>query len=61
MILNDRKVKLIQIAETLKISKERVGHIVHEYLDMESSVQSGCRESSQSTKNNNELMILSNV
>ncbi|QQP42126.1 Putative DD34D transposase, partial [Caligus rogercresseyi] len=34
MILNDRKVKLIQIAETLKISKKRVGHIVHEYLDM---------------------------
>ncbi|QQP54963.1 Mariner transposase, partial [Caligus rogercresseyi] len=34
MILNDRKVKLIQIAETLKISKERVGHIVDEYWDM---------------------------
>jgi hypothetical protein len=32
--LNDRKVKLIEIAETLKISKERVGHIVHEYLDI---------------------------
>jgi hypothetical protein len=34
IILNDRKVKLIEIAETLKISKERVGHIVHEYLDI---------------------------
>jgi hypothetical protein len=34
IILNDRKVKMIEIAETLKISKERVGHIVHEYLDM---------------------------
>ena len=34
IILNDRKVKLIEIAETLKISKERVGHIVHEYLNM---------------------------
>lgn len=32
IILNDRKVKLSEIAETLKISKERVGHIVHEYL-----------------------------
>jgi hypothetical protein len=32
--LNDRKRKLIEIAETLKISKERVGHIVHEYLNM---------------------------
>jgi hypothetical protein len=27
-------VKLIEIVETLKISKERVGHIVHEYLDV---------------------------
>jgi hypothetical protein len=34
IILNDREVKLIEIAETLMISKERVGHIVHEYLDM---------------------------
>lgn len=34
IILNDRKVKLIEIAEGLKISKERVGHIVHEYLGM---------------------------
>ncbi|XP_025162257.1 histone-lysine N-methyltransferase SETMAR-like [Harpegnathos saltator] len=34
IILNDRRVKLIDIAETLKISKERVGHIVHEYLNM---------------------------
>jgi hypothetical protein len=33
-LLNDRKVKLIMIAETLKISKECVGHIVHEYLDI---------------------------
>jgi hypothetical protein len=29
---NIKKVKLIEIAETLKISKKRVGHIVHEYL-----------------------------
>jgi hypothetical protein len=34
IILNDRKVKFIEIAETLKISKERVGNIVFEYLDM---------------------------
>lgn len=33
--MNDRKVKLIEIAETLKISKGRVGHIVHEYLGMQ--------------------------
>ena len=34
IIFDNRKVKLIEIAETLKISKERVGHIVDEYLDM---------------------------
>jgi fructose-specific phosphotransferase system component IIB len=34
IILNGRKVNLIEIAETLKISKKRVGHILHEYLDM---------------------------
>jgi hypothetical protein len=31
---NIKKVKLIEIAETLKISKKCVGHIVDEYLDM---------------------------
>jgi hypothetical protein len=35
IILNDRKEKLIEIAETPKISKKRVEHIVHEYLDMQ--------------------------
>jgi hypothetical protein len=30
IILNDRKKKLIEIDETLKISKKRVEHIVHE-------------------------------
>jgi hypothetical protein len=34
IILNGHKVNLIEIAETLKISKKRVRHIVHEYLDM---------------------------
>nr|WP_315898425.1 hypothetical protein [Proteus mirabilis]WNW22282.1 hypothetical protein RRU04_00030 [Proteus mirabilis] len=34
MILNDRKMESIEIAEALKISKERVGHIIHQYLDM---------------------------
>ncbi|KAF7286080.1 hypothetical protein GWI33_008029 [Rhynchophorus ferrugineus] len=32
MILNDRKLKLNEIADTLKISTERVHHIIHEYL-----------------------------
>jgi hypothetical protein len=35
IILNDRKVNLIEIAETLKISKKYIEHIVHEYLDMQ--------------------------
>ncbi|KAF7277766.1 hypothetical protein GWI33_009187 [Rhynchophorus ferrugineus] len=34
MILNDRKLKLNEIADTLKISTERVHHIIREYLDM---------------------------
>ncbi|KAF7265070.1 hypothetical protein GWI33_021592 [Rhynchophorus ferrugineus] len=32
MILNGRKLKLNEIADTLKISTERVHHIIHEYL-----------------------------
>ncbi|XP_076265380.1 uncharacterized protein LOC143199443 [Rhynchophorus ferrugineus] len=34
MILNDRKLKLNEIADTLKILTERVHHIIHEYLGM---------------------------
>ncbi|GFU02052.1 mariner transposase [Trichonephila clavipes] len=34
IISDNRKVKLIEIAETLKISKEHVGDSVNEYLDM---------------------------
>ncbi|KAF7280496.1 hypothetical protein GWI33_005835 [Rhynchophorus ferrugineus] len=33
IILNYRKLKLNEIADTLKISTERVHHIIHEYLD----------------------------
>ena len=32
--LYDCKVKMIEISEILKISKERVGHILNEYLSM---------------------------
>jgi hypothetical protein len=35
IILNYRKMKLIEKAETLKMSKKHVEHIVHEYLDMQ--------------------------
>ncbi|KAF7287962.1 hypothetical protein GWI33_000023 [Rhynchophorus ferrugineus] len=34
MILNDRKLKLNEIADTPKILTERVHHIIHEYLGM---------------------------
>ncbi|KAF7268095.1 hypothetical protein GWI33_018756 [Rhynchophorus ferrugineus] len=32
--LNDRKLKLNEIADTLKISTGRLHHIIHEYLDV---------------------------
>ncbi|KAF7275574.1 hypothetical protein GWI33_011582 [Rhynchophorus ferrugineus] len=34
MILNDRKLKLNEIADTLKVSTEGAHHIIHEYLGM---------------------------
>lgn len=30
MILNNRKLKLVEIDDTLKMSKERISHIVYE-------------------------------
>lgn len=43
MILDNRKRKLIEIADTLKIKDECDGKIVHEYLDMLKLCESGCR------------------
>jgi DNA-binding Xre family transcriptional regulator len=34
MLLDERRMKVREIAETIGISKERVGHILHEELDM---------------------------
>jgi hypothetical protein len=34
MALDDRRMKVREIAETIGISKERVGYILHEELDM---------------------------
>jgi transposase len=34
MVLDDRRMKVREIAETVGISKERVGYILHEELDM---------------------------
>jgi hypothetical protein len=67
IILNDRKVKLIDIAETLKISKKRLEHIVHEYLDMQKLCVAAARGCCAwllrvlTIKINNMLMIRSNV
>jgi hypothetical protein len=34
IILDDSRISIKKIAETLKISRERVGYIIHEILDM---------------------------
>jgi hypothetical protein len=34
MVLDDRRMKMREIAEIIGISKERVGYILHENLDM---------------------------
>ena len=34
MVLDDWRMKVREIAETIGISKERVGYILHEELDM---------------------------
>jgi len=34
MVLDDRRMKVHEIAETIGISKERVGYILHEELNM---------------------------
>jgi histone-lysine N-methyltransferase SETMAR len=34
MILDDQRMKVREIAETIRILKERVGYILHEELDM---------------------------
>jgi hypothetical protein len=51
MVLDDRRMKVREIAETIGISKERVGYILHEELDMKSYARDGCRACSQQIKN----------
>jgi hypothetical protein len=34
MVLDDRQMKVLEISDTIGISKERVGYILHEELDM---------------------------
>ena len=61
IILSDRKVKLQEIADILKISKGTVFKVVHENLSMKNCIPSGCRVYSQWNKSNNESMIRSVV
>jgi predicted phosphatase len=51
MVLDDRRMKVREIAETIGISKECVGYILHEELDIKSFAQNGCRTCSQQIKN----------
>jgi hypothetical protein len=49
-ILDERRIKVREIAENICISKERVGYILHE-LDMKIFAQDGCRACSHKIKN----------
>jgi len=51
MVSDDGRKKVREIAETIGISKERVGYILHEELDMKNFAQDGCRTCSQQLKN----------
>jgi histone-lysine N-methyltransferase SETMAR len=51
MVLDYRRMKVGEIAETIGISKERVGYILHKELNMKTFAQFGCRACSQQIKN----------
>ena len=52
MLWDGWRMKVREIAENIGISKERVGYILHEELDMKKSfAQDGCRACSQQIKN----------
>jgi hypothetical protein len=51
MVLDDRRMKVREIAETTDFSKERVGYILHEELDMKNLCANGCRRCTQQIKN----------
>jgi hypothetical protein len=50
MLLDDSRIKVREIAETIGISKERVGYILHEELDMKKLCARWCRACSQQIK-----------
>jgi hypothetical protein len=51
MVLDDRRMKVREIAGTIGLSKERVGYILHEELDMKKVCSDVCRRCSQQIKN----------
>jgi transposase len=53
MVLDDRRMKVREIAETIGISKEHVGHTLHEELNMKKPCVNGCRTCSQQIKKAN--------
>ena len=61
IFLGDRKLKLREIADTLKISEGSVFTILHESLGMRKLFSKGCRVCSHPTKNNNAPRIQSVV
>jgi len=50
MVLDDRQMKVCEIIETIGISKERVGYILHEELDMKKLCARGVLHCSQQIK-----------
>jgi transposase len=51
MVLDDRRMKVREMAETIGISKECAGYILHEELDMKKLCANGCHACSQQIKN----------
>jgi hypothetical protein len=51
MVLDDRQMKVREISETIGISKECVGYILHEELDMKKFCSRWVRACSQQIKN----------
>jgi hypothetical protein len=61
MLLDDWRMKVCKIAETIGISKELVGYILHEELDMKRFAQDGCHTCTQQIKNAPALKSLNSV
>jgi hypothetical protein len=58
MILDDRRISIKNIAETLVISRDRVGYIIHEILDMRKlSAQLGSKMSQCCQKHDRVLAL----